>query len=83
MIFTYIGLKIHTQTRGKIIVNIMHKLGISVSYDRIIEIENQLGSSVCKQYRKEGLVCPEMARNSLFTVGALDNIDHNPSSTTA
>ncbi|KAG1666280.1 putative aldolase class 2 protein [Nymphon striatum] len=32
---------------------------------------------------KEGLVCPSQLRKDLFTVGALDNIDYNPSSTTA
>ena len=29
------------------------------------------------------LVCPSQLRHGLFTVGALDNLDHNPSSTTA
>ena len=31
----------------------------------------------------QGLVCPSQLSHGLFTVGALDNIDHNPSSTTA
>ena len=31
----------------------------------------------------EGLVCPPVLKKGLFTTAAVDNIDHNPSSTTA
>ena len=79
----YIGLNIHTQTRSKKILNSLHKLGISISYKRVIEVENSLGSGICKRFEDEGIVCPLQLRKSLFTVGALDNIDHNFSSTTA
>ena len=34
-------------------------------------------------FLEEGVVCPSALRKGLFTVGALDNIDHNPSATTA
>ena len=78
----YIGLNIHTQTRSKKILNSLHKLGISISYKRVIEVENSLGSSICKRFEDEGIVCPSQLRKGLFTVGALDNIDHNLSSTT-
>ena len=38
---------------------------------------------MCKQYKTEGVLCPPNLRKSLFTTSAYDNIDHNPSSTTA
>ena len=79
----YIGLNIHTQTRSKKILNSLHKLGISISYKRVIEVENSLGSSICKRFEDEGILCPSQLWKGLFTVGALDNIDHNLSSTTA
>ena len=79
----YIGLNIHTQTRSKKILNCLHILSISISYKRVIEVENSLGSSICKRFEDEGIVCPSQLRKGLFTVGALDNIDHNLSSTTA
>lgn len=79
----YLGLNIHTLTRSKKIVNNLYRLGISISYARIIVLENLLASAVCKQYEEEGLVCPSHLQKGLFTVGALDNIDHNSSSTTA
>lgn len=55
----------------------MANLGISVSYKRVI------AASQCEQYRSDGVVCPSQLRKGLFTVSALDNLDHNPSSTTA
>lgn len=79
----YIGLSIHTKTRSKKIINSLHRLGISISYSRVIELENSLATAICTQFEDEGIVCPSNLRKGLFTVGALDNIDHNLSSTTA
>ena len=42
-----------------------------------------MGSSVCKQFHREQVVCPPRLRGSVFTTAAVDNIDHNPSSTTS
>ena len=61
----------------------MFQLGLSISYDRVLGISTQLGNSVCQQYQTENVVCPLKLRKELFTVAAVDNIDHNPSSTTA
>lgn len=79
----YVGLSLHTQTRSKTLVDQMANLGISVSYKRIMQVENELAASQCEQYRSDGVVCPSQLRKGLFTVSALDNLDHNPSSTTA
>ena len=78
----YIGLKTHTQTRSKKMVNSLNELGISISYSRVLEIESQLSMAVCKRYTEDNLLCPPGLRHQLYTVGALDNIDHNPSPTT-
>ena len=45
---------------------------------------NDFGKSVCNHFKTVGVVCPpyQFQRN-LFTVGAIDILDHNPSSTTA
>ncbi len=79
----YIGLSIHTQTRSKKIINSLYRHGISVNYNRMIELENLLATAICEQFEEEGVVCPAHLRKGLFTVGALDNIDHNLSSTTS
>ena len=61
----------------------MAKLGVRVSYDRVCQVENNLAVSVCQQSNVDGIVCRSNLRKGNFTFGALDNIDHNPSSTTA
>ena len=76
-------MSLHAQTRSKKIVNQLYQLGLSVSYHRVDEIMNNLATSVCDHYKSVGLVCPLSLERGLFTVGAIDNIDHNPSSTTA
>ena len=79
----YLGMKVHTQTRSKSLITVMNELGLSVSYFCILQLENQLASAVCKRAQEDGLVCPTHLRHGLFTVGALDNLDYNPSSTSA
>ena len=79
----YIGLNIHTQTRSKNLVQQLAKLGIGFSYERICEIENTLAISLCNQFEVDTVVCPVNLRKGIFTVGALGNLDYNPSSTTA
>lgn len=79
----YIGLNIHQATRSRKLIQQFFQLGISISYDRVLEIEDDIASGVIAQFEEEGVVAPICQRKGLFTVGALDNIDHNPSSTTA
>ena len=79
----YIGLNIHSLTRSKKLLNRLHRLGISINYNHVIELENCLASSVCTRFEQDSVVCPSQLRKDLFTVGAFDNIDHNLSSTTA
>ncbi len=79
----YVGINVHTQTKSKRLVTQLCQFGLSVSYDRIIQVENQLATGVCQHIAEIGLVCPSQLRHGLFTIGALDNLDHNPSSTTA
>lgn len=79
----YIGLSIHAKTRSRDLIDIMHDLGLCVSYDRVLAISTDIGSAVCRRYQEEQVVCPPNLRHDLFTLAAFDNIDHNPSSTTA
>ena len=79
----YVGLSIHAYTRSKKIINQLYQLGISISYDRVDDLMNGLGTAVCSRFQQDGVVCPLNLNYGLFTVGALDNIDYNPSSTTA
>ena len=79
----YIGTKIHTEIRSKKIITQLYDLGLSVSYDRVLQLENQLATAICEDFREKKVVVPANLLCGLFTAGALDNLDHNPSSTTA
>ena len=80
---THIGLMLHAHTRKKELVDRLYHLGMSISYDRVLSFSTTMGSSVCKQFHREQVVCPPRLRGSVFTTAAVDNIDHNPSSTTS
>ena len=79
----YIGLTIHKQSRSKQLVKKMYEIGNSVSYDRVLQVENEIATATCENMKMKGIVCPVQLRQGLFTVGTLDNIDYNPSNTTA
>ncbi len=50
---------------------------------RVIDVSAQLGDVVVSRYLEEGVVCPPKLRKGLFCTAAMDNIDHNPSATSA
>lgn len=78
-----LGLSIHSQTREKKIIDDLHSNGLSISYDRVLEIEDNITNSLCKKYETDGIVCPPSLESGLYTCAAIDNIDHDPSSSTA
>lgn len=79
----YIGLVVHAHTRQRFLVDKLYRLGLSISYDRVMQISSNLGNSVCSLYERQQVVCPPKLKGDLFTTGCVDNIDHNPSSRTA
>lgn len=79
----YVGLSVFAKTRKKHLIEMLHAHGLCISYDRVMEISAQLGDAVITKYVDEGVVCPPVLKKGLFTTAAIDNIDHNPTSTTA
>lgn len=75
-----IGINVYARTRSKKLIEQLYSMGISISYDRIMEIEDWIATSTCERIAEDGVVCPASLRKGLFTVGALDNLDSNPSS---
>ena len=76
-------MSVYAKTRKQVLVELLHGHGLSVSYDRVLEISAQLGDATVSRYQEEGVVCPPIRRKRLFTTAAMDNIDHNPTATTA
>lgn len=79
----YLGLLIHTKTRKRDLVDVLFQHGLSVSYDRVMQASTDEANRVIEAFKHDGVVCPTNLRNGLFTTGNLDNIDHNPSATSA
>ena len=79
----YIGINIHALTRSKKLIQQLYQMGICISYDRIVQIEDWIATSSCERFKEDGVVAPACLWKRVFTVGALDNLDYNPSSTTS
>ena len=80
---TIIGLEVHSKTRKKKVLAKLHREGLSVSYERILEIRSVLAKKQCQKFLQSGLVYPINVHNGIFVSGAIDNIDHNLTSATA
>ncbi len=79
----FLGLLVHNMTQKRELVDCLYHHGLSVSYDRVMKVSTDEANRVIDIYKHEGLVCPTTLRKDLFTTCTLDNIDHNPSSTSA
>ena len=79
----YIGLMLHAHSRKRELIDRLNHLGLSISYDRVLRLSAQMGNSVCELFQRENVVCPPSLRGKVFITAAVDNIDHNPGSTTS
>ena len=76
----YLGLLVHSKARKRDLIDILFEKGLSVSYDRVLQLSTDLANAVIDQFED---VCPTILREGLFTTRNLDNLDHNPTSTSA
>ena len=63
---TYLGLMLHVSTRKRDLVDNLHSLGISISYDHVLQISKNFANNVCELYEDEGVVCPLNLRENMF-----------------
>ena len=59
----YIGLNLHQLTRSKKLVQQLYRMGIYISYDRVMEIEEWIATSTCERFIEDGVVSPACLRN--------------------
>ena len=78
----FMGISIYAKTHKKVLVEFLHYHGLSIPYDRVLEVSAQFGDAAVSRY-VEGVVCPSVLRKGLITTAAMDNIDHNPTATSA
>jgi hypothetical protein len=79
----YLSMMMHAETRKRDLVDKLFHLGLCVSYDRLLQVSANLANRICDRFDVVSGICPPPLRAGLFTTAAVDNIDHNPTSTTA
>ncbi|CAH0381202.1 unnamed protein product [Bemisia tabaci] len=79
----YLSLMLHCKTRKRDLIDIVHRFGIGISYDRVLQISSALSHQAIEYFQEKGVVCSPYLQRGVFVTSAVDNIDINPSSTTA
>ena len=79
----FLGALVHSRIRSKDLVDTLYRLGLSVSYDRVLGLSADLGNTAISHFETIGTVCPPKINISVFTTSAVDNIDHDPTTTSA
>lgn len=79
----YLGTLLHTQTRKRDLVDTLFHLGLCISYKRVLSISTELFDKICYHYERKKDACLPELKGNRFTSTAVDNFDHNPSSTTS
>ena len=72
---------IHSETRSQKLIEKLNNLGLSISYERVLNIGSHIAASLCEQFEKDDAVIPCNLLGNTFTLYAVDNINFNPSST--
>ena len=79
----YLGVMLLAMTGKRGVVDKIAKLGLSVTSQRVDEIETAITKQVCEDFNATNLVRPASLLDQVFTTAAIDNIDHNATSTFA
>ena len=79
----YLGLKLYSATRQRKLIDACFAIGISCSYDRVMNIVSHLGDRICRYYEEKRVVCPPQLKRGIFVSAAIDNVDHNTSSSSS
>ena len=71
-----VGIAIHQAVRSKQLVNMLHRFGLSVEYNRLLRVEAQIESSVLKRMEESnGLFLPPDIVKGRHVFFAIDNVD--------
>ena len=79
----FLGALVHSRTRSIDLVDTIYRLGLSVSYDRVLGLSADLGNTAISHFETIGTVCPPKLNIGVFTTSAVDNMDHDQTATSA
>ena len=74
----YTGLKVFFLTRSRKLIDGFFKIGLSVSYDRVLEVTKIMYQNLHQAYTTHGCFFPRILKKKLFSVWLKDNVDVNP-----
>ena len=67
----YLGLLNHAKPRKLKLIEKCHDLGISMSYQRVMDLSTEMGNKVLNHYEEQNLGCHPSLKLNLFTNSAL------------
>ena len=71
-----LGIHVHKETRSKKLIECLSDLGLSISYDKVMKIENDLGNAVYENISlNHGVFVPPNIQPGIPLHFAIDNID--------
>ena len=73
----YLGLMIHSKTRMKGVIEKLAILGLSITYNGLSKIQEQVMKQEIKRFEEMSSVCPENLKPNIFTTTFTDNIAQN------
>ena len=74
LLAVFLALKLHSQSRSKKLVELVHEFHLIVSFKRVLSIEASFARIMGSKAKANGdIVCPTNLRHDIFTVAALDN----------
>ena len=80
----YVAIKIYHHSCSKTMINWLYFCaGISISYNRLLDITRDLANQILHQYERGGGFIPCNMKKNIFTIIAKDNIDQDARSTPA
>ncbi|KAK3926446.1 BRISC and BRCA1-A complex member 2, partial [Frankliniella fusca] len=79
----YLALHAYGYSRDRAMIDELHRLGLSVSHNRIMEITSQFCRMVVQRAEEEGVLCPGNLKKNCLTILALYNLDFKARSTTS
>ena len=70
-----VGLLAHQQMRSKSVIDVLHELGVSVNYMRILRIETQLAQAVLSNSSEQNIFIPPKLCKGQLIFFSVDNSD--------
>ncbi len=70
----HLGLLLYSRTRKRDLIDTLFEMGLSVSYDRVLQLSTDIGNVVIDQFEEDG--CPAVLKGGLFTTTTSTIIQH-------